>query len=119
MFFDLIAYLSFADLDLEFLSISFFVGFKILFLHSSKRAVELSSFSGRYLDGFDLLVEKLLKKYLTILSSIEWKLIIKIFPPGFKIFVALTIPLISSVISLLTKILSAWKVFVLGFILLA
>jgi hypothetical protein len=38
-------------------------------------------------------------------------------PPGFKILVALIIPLISSVISLLTKILKAWKVFVLGLIL--
>jgi hypothetical protein len=83
------------------------VGFRILFLYSSKRAVLLPSSSGRYRDGFDLLVEKLLKKYLTILSSIEWKLTIKIFPPGFKILVALIIPLISSVISLLTKILSA------------
>ena len=90
-----------------------------MFLYSSKRAVVItSSLSGRYLDGFDLLHEKLLKKYFTILSSIEWKLIIKIFPPGFKILVAIIIPLISSVISLLTKILSAWKVFVHGFILL-
>ena len=27
--------------------------------------------SGKYLDGFDLLLEKLLKKYFTILSSME------------------------------------------------
>jgi len=54
-----------------FLVISFIVGLKTFFLYSSKRAVRLSSFSGRYLDGFDLFVEKLLKKYFTILSSIE------------------------------------------------
>ena len=75
-----------------------------------------SRLSGKYLEGLDLLEEKLLKKYLTILSSIEWKLITRNFPPGFKIFAALVIPLISSVISLLTKILKAWKVLVLGFI---
>ena len=34
------------------------------------------------------------------------------FPPDFIYFVALVIPSTSSVISLLTKILSAWKVFV-------
>jgi len=113
------AYLNFADLDLLFLEISFIVGLNTFFLYLSKRAVRLSSFSGRYLDGFDLFVEKLLKKYFTILSSIEWKLTIKILPPGFKILVALIIPLISSVISLLTKILKAWKVFVLGLILVA
>ena len=115
----LTANLNFADLDLLFLEISFIVGLKTFFLYLSKRAVRLSSFSGRYLDGFDLFVEKLLKKYFTILSSIEWKLTIKILPPGFKILVALIIPLISSVISLLTKILKAWKVFVLGLILVA
>jgi hypothetical protein len=65
------AYLNFADLDLLFLEISFIVGLKTFFLYLSKRAVRLSSFSGRYLDGFDLFVEKLLKKYFTILSSIE------------------------------------------------
>ena len=94
-------------------------GLKTLFLYSSNIAVLLSSFSGRYLDGFDLLVEKLLKKYFTILSSIEWKLTIRIFPPGFRILAALIIPKISSLISLLTKILKAWKVFVHGFILVA
>ena len=51
--------------------------------------MSLSFFSGKYLEGLDLLEEKLLKKYLTTLSSIEWKLTTKIFPPGFKIFVAL------------------------------
>ena len=36
----------------------------------SKKELSLL-FSGKYLDGFDLLEEKLLKKYFTILSSIE------------------------------------------------
>ena len=74
------------------------------------------SSSGKYLDGFDLFLEKFLKKYLIILSSIEWKLTTKILPPGFKYLVAFVIPLISSDISLLTNILNAWKVFVLGLI---
>ena len=91
----------------------------ILFLYSSNKATWFVLFSGKYLEGLDLFVEKLLNKYLTILSSIEWKLMTKIFPPGFKIFVAPITPLISSVISLLTKILKAWKVLVHGFILLA
>ena len=63
--------------------------------------------SGKYLDGLDLFFEKFEKKYLMILSSIEWKLIITIFPPGFKFLVAFIIPFINSVISLFTKILNA------------
>ena len=51
-----------------------------------------------------------------ILSSNEWKLITIILPPGFNCFVAFITPLISSVISLFTKILKAWKVFVHGLI---
>ena len=114
----LIANLNFADLDDLFIFISFWEGLIIFLLYFSKRN-NLSSFgSGRYLDGLDLFLEKVLKKYLTILSSIEWKLIIRIFPPGLRIFVALIKPLSSSEISLLTKILNAWKVFVLGFIFL-
>ena len=112
----LIAYLSLAERDGGFLIISTLEGLIILFLYLSNKEILISFFSGKYLDGLDRLDEKLLKKYFTILSSIEWKLIINIFPPGFKIFVALIIPSISSVISLLTNILNAWKVFVLGFI---
>ena len=37
----------------------------------SNKITFVSLFSGRYLDGFDLLAEKLLKKYFAILSSIE------------------------------------------------
>ena len=66
LFFDLIAYLSFADLDLLFLSTSFFEGLNTLFLYSSKRASESFSFSGKYLEGFDLFIEKFLKKNFTI-----------------------------------------------------
>ena len=36
-------------------------------------------FLEKYLEGLDLFFEKLLKKYFTILSSIEWK-VTKIFP---------------------------------------
>ena len=113
----LTANLNLADLDLIFIFNSFFDGLNTLFLYSSNKFVSKILFSGRYLDGLDLFLEKFVKKYFTILSSNEWKLTTKIFPPGFSFFVALIIPLISSVISLLTKILSAWKVFVHGFIL--
>ena len=54
---------------------------------------------------------------LTFLSSIEWKLITINLPPGLRILVALIIPSINSDISLLTKILIAWKVLVAGFFL--
>ena len=103
----LIAYLNFADLDLLFFSISCFVGLKTLFLYSSNKTCFTISFSGRYLDGLDLFFEKFEKKNFTILSSIEWKLTTKIFPPGLSFLVALTTPLINSVISLLTNILNA------------
>ena len=118
LFLLLVANLNFADLDLLFSLISSFDGLNILFLYCSNKAVSETLFSGEYLDGLDLFFEKLVKKYFTILSSIEWKLIIKILPPGFNFLVAFIIPLINSVISLLTKILSAWKVLVQGLILL-
>ena len=79
-----------------------------MLIYFSKR-YNSSPHSGKYLDGFDLFLEKLLKKYFIILSSIEWKLTTKIFPPGFKILVALIIPIINSDISLFTNILKAWK----------
>ena len=65
----LVAYLNFADLDLLFLLISPFVGLNILFLYFSNKDIPIVSFSGKYLDGLDLFFEKLVKKYLTILSS--------------------------------------------------
>ena len=68
------------------------------------------------MDGLDLFFEKLLKKYFTILSSIEWKVTTSIFPPGFNFLVAFITPFISSLISLFTNILKAWNVFVHGFI---
>ena len=107
LFLLLIANLNFADLDRLFLLISSFDGTNILFLYCSNKAVSGTLVSGKYLDGLDLFFEKLVKKYFTILSSIEWKLIIKILPPGFNFFVAFITPFINSVISLLTKILSA------------
>ena len=114
----LIANLNFADRDRIFLSTSSFEALITLFLYSSNNVNWFGLFSGKYLDGLALFFEKLLKKYFTILSSMEWKLITKILPPGFNIFVAFIIPLINSVISLLTKILNAWKVLVQGLILL-
>ena len=56
---------------MDFFIISFLEGLKILFLYFSNKEIFLLLFSGRYLDGLDLLKEKLLKKYFTILSSIE------------------------------------------------
>ena len=97
-------------------SISCFDGLNTLFLYSSNKADSSNLTSGRYRDGLDLFLEKFVKKYFIILSSIEWKLITKILPPGFNLLVANITPLISSVISLLTKILNAWKVLVQGFI---
>ena len=89
------AYLSLAERDGGFLIISILEGLNILFLYLSNKKISTSLFSGKYLEGLDRLEEKLLKKYFTILSSIEWKLTINIFPPGFKIFVALIAPSIS------------------------
>ena len=65
---------------------------KILFLYLSNKEILKSLFSGKYLEGLERLEEKLLKKYFTILSSIEWKLTINILPPGFKTFVELIMP---------------------------
>ena len=58
------ASLNFADLDGLFFSISLFVGLIILLVYFSNKAVLLVSSSGRYLEGFDLFFEKLLKKIL-------------------------------------------------------
>ena len=69
----LIANLNFADLDLLFCSTSFFEGLITLFLYSSNKTILSSLFSGKYLEGFDLFLEKLLKKYFTILSSNRMK----------------------------------------------
>ena len=63
--------LNFADLDGELIVISLLDGLNILFLYLSKSELESSSVSGKYLDDLDLLEEKLLKKYFTILASIE------------------------------------------------
>ena len=78
-----------------------------MFLYASNKAIFSILSSGKYLEGFDLFLEKFVKKYLIILSSKEWKLITKIIPPGLSFFVALIIPFINSVTSLLTKILKA------------
>ena len=107
LFLLLVANLNLADLDLIFFSNSFVDGLITLFLYSLNKDNFLSLSSGRYLDGLDRFSEKLAKKYFTILSSIEWKLTTKIFPPGFNFFVAFITPFISSVISLFTKILIA------------
>ena len=67
----LVANLSLADLERLFLTNSFLDGRKTLFLYSLNN-VPLKIFSsGKYLDGLDLFVEKFVKKYFTILSSIE------------------------------------------------
>ena len=71
LFLLLIANLSFADLDLLFLSISSFEGLINSFLYSLNKTISEILFSGKYLDGLDLFFEKLVKKYFTILSSIE------------------------------------------------
>ena len=67
----LIAYLSLAERDGGFLIISKLEGLNILFLYLSNKEILTSLFSGRYLEGLDRLKEKLLKKYFTILSSME------------------------------------------------
>ena len=82
------ANLSLAEREGLFFFISLFEGLTTLFMYFSKRNISLIFSSGKYLDGFDLLLEKLLKKYFIILSSIEWKLTIKILPPGLRKFVA-------------------------------
>ena len=61
--------------------------------------------------------DRLLKKNFTILSSIEWKVTTAKTPSFFKTLVAFINPKINSLISLLTKILKAWKTFVELFIL--
>ena len=69
------------------------------------------SVKGAYLDTL-FCSDKLLKKYLTILSSSEWNVTTAKTPSFFKTLVALISPKINSLISLLTKILSAWKILV-------
>ena len=66
MFLLLIAYLSLADLEGGFLIISKLEALNILFLYLSNKELYISLFSGKYLEGFARLEEKLLKKYLTI-----------------------------------------------------
>ena len=66
---------------------------------------------GRYREIL-LFSDKLLKKYLTILSSSEWKVTTAKTPSFFKIFDADIKPFSSSLISWFTKILSAWKILV-------
>ena len=82
-------------------------GLKTLFLYSSNRINFVILFPGKYLDGLDLFLEKLVKKYFTILSSNRMETYNNNFPPGFNFFVAFIIPFINSVISLFTKILKA------------
>ena len=64
------------------------------------------SIIGAYLDML-FFSDKLLKKYLTILSSNEWNVTTARTPSFFKTLVALMRPIINSLISLLTKILKA------------
>ena len=112
----LVANLSFADREGLFSNNSFLDALITLFLYLSNKTVFKLWSSGKYLDDFVWFLEKLVKKNFTILSSIEWKLTTSIFPPGLSYFVAFIIPSISSVISLFTNILKAWKVLVLGLI---
>ena len=67
----LVANLSLAERDGLFISISFLEGFIAFLIYFSNKTEFSSIASGRYLEGFDLFLEKLLKKYFTILSSIE------------------------------------------------
>ena len=67
----LIAYRSFAERDGGFLIISKLEGLNILFLYLSNNEILESLSSGKYLEGLERLKEKLLKKYFTILSSME------------------------------------------------
>ena len=60
-----------ADLEGLLIFISRDVGLITFLLYFSKRKEAVLLSSGKYLDGFDLFFEKLLKNYLTILSSIE------------------------------------------------
>ena len=69
------------------------------FLDKSLNIVLLLSFIGKYLEGFLLKFEYMLKKYFTILSSREWKLTTTSTPLFPSICVALINPKISSVSS--------------------
>ena len=60
-----------AERDGGFLMISALEGLYILFLYLLNKEILESLFYGRYLEGLDRLEEKLVKKYFTILSSIE------------------------------------------------
>ena len=104
------AYLSFADLDGKFSIISLSEGI-IAFFSFNISNVSGCSVIGAYLDIL-FFSERLLKKYLTILSSNEWNVTTANTPSFFKTLVALISPKINSLISLLTKILKAWKTFV-------
>ena len=86
-------------------------------MDKSLNKIDFLSSGGKYLEGFLFKFEYKLKKYFTILSSKEWKLITRIIPPFARILVASINPNINSVNSWLTKILKAWKVFVAGFFL--
>ena len=90
----LTAYLSFADREREFSFISFDVGINT-FLHTVLNKFDLFSFVGRYLEGLLFISEWRLKKFFTILSSIEWKLTTTKMPPFDRSFVAPINPEIS------------------------
>ena len=68
-------------------------------------------FTGKYLDT-DLWVEIVLKKNLQILSSIEWNVTVTIIPLFEIRLLDFDKAIINSLISLLTKILNAWKILV-------
>ena len=114
MFSFLLTALNLADLEGGFFSISLSDGI-IGFLLINSKEILSSLLTGKYLETF-LIDEILLKKNLQILSSIEWKVIVTI-TPFFEIKLHdFDNADISSDISLLTIILSAWKILVALFV---
>ena len=93
LFFIFIPNLNFADLDGGFSFISFTEGTIGFFLFNLNKMSPLFVL-GMYLEIL-FFSDKLLKKYFTILSSNELKVITTIFPPGFKILVAFIKPKIN------------------------
>ena len=106
----MIIYLSLADLEGIFSFNSFKEGVLGFFSNILNKVSRWFNW-GRYREIL-LFSDKLLKKYLTILSSSEWKVTTAKTPSFFKIFDADIKPFSSSLISLFTKILSAWKILV-------
>ena len=111
----LIMYLNFADLEGGLIFISLSVG-KIGFFIGILKKISFCCFFGWYLEIL-LFVDKSLKKYFTILSSKEWNVTTAKIPSFLRSLAELIKPFNNSLISLLTNILNAWKVFVAEWIL--